>query len=141
MSKYITIDGRSYYSPCSECKDGYCSSCIIHKYQEDLNAERDRRTSAEWRIERELEPRIKAEERAYDFWLAEDTGAVACESFSQLIGEMIDFVEDNDKYMEWDSPCGDLEEMILYLIRNRNNGIPLYIKECASFLDDGVQSN
>ena len=32
MSKYVTIDGRNYYSPCSECKDRYCSSCVIHKY-------------------------------------------------------------------------------------------------------------
>lgn len=121
MSKYIQIDGRDYYSPCSECRDGYCSSCIIHKYQEDLNSERDRRTSAEWRIERELEPRIEAEKRSYDLWLAEDTGAEACEGFSFLIDEMINFVEDNEKYMDWDNTSGDLEEMILYLIRNRDN--------------------
>ena len=59
MSKYINIDGRNYYSPCSECKDGYCSSCVIQKYQEDLRSETDRRISAEWRIERELKPRSK----------------------------------------------------------------------------------
>lgn len=129
MGKYITIDGRSYYSPCSECKDGYCSSCVIRKYQEDLNAERDGRTSAEWRIERELEPRIKAEERSYDLWLAEDTGADACYCFSELIDEMISFVEDNDKYMEWDSTSGDLEEMILYLIRNKDNVKHLSIQD------------
>ena len=129
MGKYITIDGRDYYSPCSECKDGYCSSCVIHKYQEDLNSERDKRTSAEWRIERELEPRIKAEERAYDFWISEDTGAVACDSFSSLVDEMIEFVEENDKYMDWDSPYGDLDEMILYLIRNRDNAENLCIKK------------
>lgn len=121
MSKYIQIDGRGYYSPCSECRDGYCSSCIIHKYQEDLNSERDRRTSAEWRIERELKPRIEAEKRSYDLWLAEDTGAEACEGFSSLIDEMINFIEDNEKYMDWDNTSGDLEEMILYLIRNRDN--------------------
>lgn len=129
MSKYITINGRSYYSPCSECKDGYCSSCVIHKYQEDLNAEIDRRTSAEWRIERELEPRIKAEERAYDFWLTEDTGAEACECFSSLVDEMIDFVEDNEKYMEWDSRSGDLEEMILYLIHHKDDVKHLFIQD------------
>ena len=98
MSVYI--DGRYYYSPCEKCKENSCYSCTVTKYKEDLQAERDRRSSAEWRIEKELEPRIKAEERAYDLWLAEDTGAEACESFSQLVGEMIDFVEDNDKYME-----------------------------------------
>lgn len=127
MSKYITIDGRSYYSPCGECKDGYCSSCVIHKYQEDLNSERDRRTSAEWRIERELEPRIKAEERSYDLWLAEDTGVEACDCFSELVDNMIDFVEDNDKYMDWDSRSNNLEEMILYLIHHKDNVGHLYI--------------
>lgn len=129
MSKYITIEGRDYYSPCSDCKDGYCSSCVIHKYQEDLSFERDKRISAEWRIESELEPRIKAEERSYDLWLAEDTGAEACESFSSLIDEMINFVEDNDKYMDWDSSSGDLEEMILYLIHNKDNVGHLYIQD------------
>lgn len=127
MSKYITIDGRDYYSPCSECKDGYCSSCIIHKYQEDLKSERDRRTSAEWRIERELEPRIKAEERSYDLWLTEDTGAETCCCFSELVDNMIDFVEDNDKYMDWDSRSGDLEEMILHLIHHKDNIEHFYI--------------
>ena len=112
MGKYIEIDGRSYYSPCSECKDGWCSSCIINKYQkcrenscysctlrkyqEDLESERDRRNSAEWRIEKELEPRIKAERDSYDRWVSTDTGERACESFSGLIDELIDFVENSD---------------------------------------------
>ena len=121
MSKYITIDGRSYYSPCGECKDGYCSSCVICKYQEDLNAERDRRTSAEWRIERELEPRIKAEERSYDLWLAEDTGAVACECFCDKIDELVDMVKDDEAYFDWDYNDGELYEKILYLIKKYIN--------------------
>ena len=117
MSKYITIDGRSYYSPCSDCKDGYCSSCVIQKYQEDLRTEKDKRTSAECRIERELEPRIKAEERAYDLWLAEDTGARECEGFCDLVDELVDMVEDNEVCFEWDCKDGDLYEKTLYLIR------------------------
>lgn len=117
MGKYITIDGRSYYSPCSECKDGYCSSCVIHKYQEDLRTEKDKRTSAEWRIERELEPRIKAEERAYDLWLAEDTGVRECEGFCGLVDELVDVVEDNEVCFEWDCKDGDLYERVLYVIR------------------------
>ena len=133
MSKYMTIDGRSYYSPCSECKDGYCSSCVIHKYQEDLNTERDKRTSAEWRIEKELEPRIKTEEQAYDRWVSTDTGAEACECFSSLIDELINFIEDNDKYMEWDNRSGDLEKMILYLIRNRDDVKHLCIVDSWDF--------
>lgn len=118
MSKYVTIDGRDYYSPCSDCKDGYCSSCVIQKYQEDLRSETDRRISAEWRIERELEPRIKAEERAYDLWLAEDTGARECECFCDKIDELVDMVEDtNEVYFDWDYKDGDLYEKVLYLIK------------------------
>ena len=93
MSVYI--DGRYYYSPCEKCRENSCYSCTLRKYQEDLQSEREKRTSAEWRIERELEPRIKAEERAYDFWVSEDTGAEACECFSSLIDEMIDYVKTN----------------------------------------------
>ena len=121
MSKYITIDGRNYYSPCSECNDRWCSSCVIYKYQEDLESERERRSSAEWRIEKELEPRIKAERDSYDRWVSTDTGERACESFSGLIDELIDFIDDPDNanYMDWEEADGNLEQKILYLIKNR----------------------
>lgn len=122
MSKYITIDGRSYFSPCYDCKDGYCSSCVIHKYQEDLNSERDKRTSAEWRIERELEPRIKAEERAYDLWLAEDTGAMECECFCDKLDELVHMVEEDELYFDWAVKDGDLYERVLYFLKE-------YLKE------------
>ena len=118
MSVYI--DGKYYYSPCEKCRENSFYSCTLRKYQEDLEKERDKRTSAEWRIERELEPRIKAEEHAYDRWVSTDTGAEACECFSSLIDELIEFVEDNEKYMEWDRGSGNLEEMILHLIRNKD---------------------
>ena len=121
MGRYIDIDGRSYYSPCSDCKDRWCYSCILNKYKEDLESERDKRSSAEWRIERELEPRIKAEKASYDRWVSQDTGAEACYCFSSLLDELIDFVEnpDNEKYMDWEDAAGDLEQKILYLIKNR----------------------
>lgn len=123
------MDGKYYYSPCEKCKENSCYSCTVTKYKEDLQSERDKRSSAEWRIERELEPRIKAEKQAYDMWLKEDTGAEACECFSSLIDEMIDFVKDNDKHMEWDSYSGDLEEMILYLIRHKDDVKHLLIQD------------
>ena len=96
---------------------------LHYKYQEDLNSERDKRTHAEWRIEKELEPRIKAEKDSYDRWVSTDTGERACESFSSLIDELIDFVEDpdNKKYMEWEAPYGEFEEMLLFLIKNRDD--------------------
>jgi len=121
MGRYIEIDGRSYYSPCSDCKDRWCYSCVINKYKEDLESERDKRGHAEWRIEQELEPRIKAEKASYDRWVSTDTGAEACYCFSSLLDELIDFVEnpDNEKYMDWEDAAGDLEQKILYLIKNK----------------------
>lgn len=123
MSRYITIDGRSYYSPCTDCKERSCYSCVLSKYREDIQAEHDKRTHAEWRIEKELEPRIRAEGRAYDIHVLTDTGEEQYESFSDLINELIDFVEepDNERYMEWEDPYGNLEEMILFLIKHKDD--------------------
>ena len=129
MSKYTIIDGRSYYSPCADCKEGSCYSCVLSKYEEDLQAEHDKRTHAEWRIEQELEPRIKSEKDSYDRWVSTDTGERACESFSSLIDELIDFIEDPDnrKYMEWEDVSGNLEQKILYLVKNRVDDDIYYI--------------
>lgn len=119
MSVYI--DGKYYYSPCEKCKVDICYSCTLKKYKEDLESERKRCSHAEWRVEQELEPRIKAERDSYDRWVSTDTGERAYESFSNLIDELIDFVENQDtkKYMEWEDANGDLEQKILYLIKNR----------------------
>lgn len=121
MSKYVNIDGENYYSPCDNCKDEWCFSCVINKYKKDLQLEIDRRSSAEYRIERELEPRIKAEKDSYDRWVSQDTGAEACDYFSSLIDQLIEFVEnpDNEKYIDWEDADGDLEQKILYLIKSR----------------------
>ena len=123
MSVYI--DGRYYYSPCEKCKENSCYSCTLRKYQEDLQSERDRRTSAEWRIERELEPRIKAEEQAYDRWVSTDTGAEVCDAFCYQVDELVSMVEDDEVCFEWDNKNGDLYEKVLYLInehiREKNN--------------------
>ena len=117
MSTYVTIDGRSYYSPCSKCKDKSCYSCVIQKYQKDLKSEKNKRTSAEWRIEHELEPRIKTERISYDFWLTEDTGAREFEKFCNKLDELVDLVEDNETCFEWDDKDGDLYEKVLDLIK------------------------
>ena len=122
MSTYVTIDGRSYYSPCSKCKDKSCYSCVIQKYQEDLKLEKDKRISSEWRIEHKLEPRIKAEKSSYDFWLKEDTGIREYKDFCNQLDEMVSMVEDNEVYFEWDNKDGDLYEKVLDLIKE-------YLKE------------
>ena len=122
MSTYVTIDGRSYYSLCSKCKDKSCYSCVIQKYQEDLKLEKDKRISSEWRIEHKLEPRIKAEKSSYDFWLKEDTGIREYKDFCNQLDEMVSMVEDNEVYFEWDNKDGDLYEKVLDLIKE-------YLKE------------
>ena len=122
MSTYVTIDGRSYYSLCSKCKDKSCYSCVIQKYQEDLKLETDKRISSEWRIEHKLEPRIKAEKSSYDFWLKEDTGIREYKDFCNQLDEMVSMVEDNEVYFEWDNKDGDLYEKVLDLIKE-------YLKE------------
>ena len=117
MSVYI--DGRYYYSPCEKCKDKECYSCTLTKYKEELKLETDKRMSADFRIRTELEPRIKAERDSYDRWVSTDTGAEVCDCFSSLLDELIEFVTENEKYMEWEDANGDLEQKILYLIKNR----------------------
>lgn len=117
MSKYIEIGGRYYYSPCSACVENSCYFCVLNKYKEDLKLETERRNSAEYRIETELEPRIKAEKYSYDMWVSQDTGAELCYCFSSKIDALIDFVKDNEAYMDWGDENGDLEQKILYMIK------------------------
>lgn len=126
---YITIDGESYFSPCSNCFDKNCWSCILTKYEKDIKIKESELSSANFKIRTELEPRIKTERNSYDRWVSEDTGAQACESFSGLIDDLIDFVEEADKYMDWEDSHGGLEEKILFLIKNREDDDLWYIEE------------
>ena len=129
MSTYVTIDGRSYYSLCSKCKDKSCYSCVIQKYQEDLKSEKDKRISSEWCIEHELEPRIKAEKIILWFLVKEDTGIREYKDFCNQLDEMVSMVEDNEIYFEWDDKDGDLYEKVLDLIKE-------YIKERNQIVED-----
>lgn len=125
----IQIDGKYYYSPCEKCSEPGCFGCIVQKVRQDLENERSKRIFAENRIEKELEPRIKNEKHCYDSWVLADTGEKQCEDFASMIDDMIDFVEKNEQYMDWDSGEGNLEEMILYLIHNRNEAPRLHISK------------
>ena len=116
MSKYVTIDGCDYYSPCDECKDKYCFSCVIHKYQEDLNSERDKRSSAEFRIENELEPRIKAEKRAYDRYVTTDRCAEWCDCFDFRVNELIDMFDEDFDFSVFDFDGDDIVSKVAKLI-------------------------
>ena len=49
--------------------------------------------------------------------------------FKNKLAELIQFVCENEDYMNWEDNRGDLEHKILYLIKNRENDSSLYIKE------------
>lgn len=83
------------------------------KLQEDCD-------HAEFRILTELEPRIRQEQRSYDFWITQQTGAEQCDHFEYLVDELCDFVDSEyPEYFEWENPEGDLYDMILFLIKNK----------------------
>lgn len=113
---YITIDGYSYWTPCGDCKDGYCSSCVLKKYQEDLDKERDKRISAEFRIEQELEPRIEAERRSYDTWCTTDRAVEWCDTFDFRVNELIEMFDENFNFSEFDFDGEDIVSRIGKLI-------------------------
>ena len=116
MSSYVSIDGRDYWSPCSQCKDGYCYSCLLKKYKEDFEGEKDKRISAEFRIENELKPRIKAEERAYDFYVTTDRSAEWCDAFDCRVNELIDMFDDDFDFSEFDFSGDDIVSKVANLI-------------------------
>ena len=116
MSSYITIDGRDYWSPCSKCKDGYCSSCLLRKYREDFDREKDKRMSAEFRIENELEPRIKAEERAYDRYVTTDESAEWCDAFDYQVSQLVDMFDEDFDFSVFDFSGDDIVSKAATLI-------------------------
>lgn len=116
MSSYVSIDGHDYWSPCSECKDGYCSSCLLRKYREDYEKEKEKRTSAEFRIENELEPRIKAEERAYDSYVTTDRSAEWCDCFDCRVNELIDMFDEDFDFSVFDFSGDDIVSKVATLI-------------------------
>lgn len=125
----VQIDGKYYYSPCEKCQEPGCFGCIVEKNRQDLKNEQSERVLAEQRIKRELIPRIEAEKLRYDSWVLTDTGEWQYKNFVYLVDDMISFVEKNEQYMDWDSSDGDLEEMILYLIRHRDEVSKIYISK------------
>lgn len=89
--------------------------------QENRKLQEDR-DHAEFRIRTELEPRIKQEQRVYDFWVKQQTGEKQCDYFCSTIDKLCDYVdEQNEGFFDWDWGEGDLYEMILFLIKNRED--------------------
>lgn len=97
--------------------------------EKQLEQERDKSSHLQFRVDNELEPRIKQERASYDRWVSEDTGARACECFESKLEDLIDFVDENKEMFDWDDSRGDLYCKILYLINNREDDRYLYIEE------------
>lgn len=77
---------------------------------------------AEFRIRTELEPRIQQERTTYDFWVKQQTGEEQCDYFCSTIDKLCDYVdEQNEVFFDWDWGEGDVYEMILFLIKNRED--------------------
>ena len=49
-----------------------------------LDKAKEENSSLDFRIRTELEPRIKQEERCYDLWVSQQTGAEECEHFIKV---------------------------------------------------------
>lgn len=90
---------------------------------------------AEYRIRTELEPRIKQEQRCYDYYVSQQTGERECDHFTSTIDKLCDFVDENKQYFDWDEYDGDLYQMILWLINMRDDINHFYIGEYDNDID------
>lgn len=70
--------------------------------EKQLYQERDRNSHLQFRIDNELEPRIKQERTSYDRWVSENTGHRACRCFESKLEDLINFVDENKEMLDWD---------------------------------------
>lgn len=97
-------------------------SSQVSKLNQELKKTAEDRDHAEFRIRTELEPRIKQEQRAYDAWVTSCTGEAECRHFESLVDELCDFVDSEyAECFEWEESDGDLYQMILFLVKNRED--------------------
>lgn len=106
------------------------------KLSEKLRLAEQYKEHLSFRIKNELEPRIKAEERAYDAYVLTDHAAEAADSFCDKVDELVEMVQDNDNYFVWDDSDGDLYEKVLSLIKNKDNS---HEDDVSVFADGSVQ--
>lgn len=88
--------------------------------EKQLDQAQNENTHLQFRIDTELEPRIKAEHDSYDRWVTTDRGAEACECFEYKLDDLIGFVDENLEMFDWEDRFGDLSQKILYLIKHRD---------------------
>lgn len=95
---------------------------IISSLKQENHKLQESKDHAEFRIRTELEPRIQQERTTYDFWVKQQTGEEQCDYFCSTIDKLCDYVdEQNEGFFDWDWSEGDLYEMILFLIKNRED--------------------
>ncbi len=88
----------------------------IQELSNKLQKEQELRQSCEFRIETELEPRIRREKASYDAWVTTNRAAEASECFADKVDELIEMVKEDPGYFIWGSSDGDIYEMTLCLI-------------------------
>lgn len=97
-------------------------SSQVSKLNQELKKTAEDRDHAEFRIRTELEPRIRREERSYDAWVSQQTGEAECLHFEKLVDKVCDFVDSEyGECFEWEESDGDLYQMILFLVKNRED--------------------
>lgn len=85
--------------------------------EEQLNKLRLDKEGLEFRIEQELEPRLRHEASCYDAYVSYDKAAEACESFVCKVDELIEMVKENPRYYCFEDRDGDVVEKILWAIK------------------------
>lgn len=96
--------------------------------EKQLAQAQDKNYHLQFRVDNELEPRIKAEHASYDRWVSEDSSCRAAECFESKLDDLIKFVDENKEMFDWDDRQGDLTCKILYLIKNREDDRYHYIE-------------
>lgn len=96
--------------------------------EKQLDQAQDKNYHLQFRVDNELEPRIKAEHASYDCWVSEDLGCRAAECFESKLDDLIKFVDENEEMFDWADNQGDLTCKILYLIKFREDDRYHYIE-------------
>ena len=77
----------------------------------------DKLSSAKITIRTELEPRIQAEKISYDGWVTNPRGLVECETFIDMVDEILYYVEDNLEHFDWEDKEGELYPRVLFALK------------------------
>lgn len=94
----------------------------VETLQKELRKEHEAKQSCEFRIQTELEPRIRQEGCSYDNYVATDPCAEASDAFEFRVDEHIEMVKESPLGFDWEESNGDVYEMILYLIKSHIQG-------------------